>query len=100
MEKIVAGELCRVLTDEEANIRRRDFVETPGVVDGIYHLERVIGKKAAHDYFAKVLDNLKYEAVNAKELSSYCPCVKRKAYNPNYVCTGDQCKKNPSNFSE
>lgn len=86
METIRIGKIpYRVLSDEQASAKRQDFIANPKTVAGIDNLAKLMGQKAADEYFSKVLNNLKYEEFRAPA-EPFCP---RKSFhnNPKYVCT-------------
>lgn len=52
--------ILKELTEQEATQRRGDFINDPAMIEGIEKLERLVGKRNAHDYFQRVLYNLRY----------------------------------------
>lgn len=61
--KYIGTTKVRILSEEETNARRAALINNPDVVAGIDNLAKLIGDDDARQYFVRVLENLKYEAL-------------------------------------
>ncbi len=87
----ISGDAYEILSDQEADLRRLEFVGDPEMGLSLDRFSSYMGKQFAEQYFDKVFHNLKYEAIGADRKLTFCPCIQRKKFNPQYVCYGMRC---------
>lgn len=76
----------RLLPEDEANKRRDEFLRNPETLKGIETLAAFSGLGDPEKYFVRVVENLKYEEINPRQLPLcgqqicrfFCQCATRK----------------------
>lgn len=87
----ISGDVYEILSPEEADQRRQDFVSDPELAASVDKFASYLGKEYADKYFDKVFYNLKYRDIAPLPKLKNCPCVYRKKFNPSYICYGMRC---------